>query len=95
MAVVHFFETLGNLYCTRLYHITYQKTVLCRQFIPIVFVDNQRCKINPLKTQHCMSFSYQLHVSTKHDHHQAGHKEYKKISDSKYSCVYIFFFSSL
>jgi len=39
-----------------------------------------------------MSFSYQLHVWTKHGHHLAGHKEDKKRSQSKYSYVYIFIF---
>jgi hypothetical protein len=40
--------------------------------IPIVFLNNERCRVKPVKTQLYIQFRDQLHVSTKHVHHQVG-----------------------
>jgi len=46
-----------------------------RQFISTVFLNNEKCRIKPVKTQQFIQFRDQLHVSTKHGHHQVGYRK--------------------
>jgi len=56
-------------------------------FILFTYIDDARSNtdqiksnqlLNPVKTQQCIKFTVQLHVSTGRGHHQVGHKTRKK-----------------
>jgi len=40
-----------------------------------MFLNNERCRIKPLKTQQHIQFSDQLHISIKHGHRKAGYRK--------------------
>lgn len=77
-------------------------TAVLWQFIRVVFLDDQRCTINPVRTQQYVQLTYQLHVSTKLRRLQAGHIKDKTNAYTQQWCqhpdlrtseaVYVFFF---